>query len=262
VAILAFALLNLYVVSAWDIWWYGGRAMIQSYAVLFFPMGAMVQLMFEKRIWRWVLIPCFVFFSYINLWVVIQAHPGLQDYESTNKDYYMRVIGRWYPDNRDELEKLKDTDELFEGTPKNMQLVYSNDFETDTVLKDPEPAIRGKVSDLVDKNRPYSTNFIFALPQHTKTSWLRVAGSFLFMGREWNNGLMRQLVVEFKNNGETVKSRRIRLDRTIFGRKTKDLYIDVRIPTENFDSVKVFVWNPGSDMYLLIDDIKIWTFTE
>jgi hypothetical protein len=73
---------------------------------------------------------------------------------------------------------------------------------------------------------------------------------------------MAQLTVRFSNRGATVKDRMIRVGRFLKRGDTKDLFIDVKVPEETFDSVKVFIWNPGSDKTLLVDNIRVWSFNE
>ncbi|MBN9483504.1 MAG: hypothetical protein J0H46_09125 [Bacteroidetes bacterium] len=263
VAIMAFLLLNLYVVSAWDIWWYGGRAMIQSYVAWFFPMGALVQTMFQRRWLQWIMIPVVILFSYINIWMIIQAHrgTGLLDVDNMTKAYYMRVIGRWHPGNLEQLDKLKDTDELFEGTPTDMKEVYSNDFESDTSIHAPEQPIRGNVSDYVSADREYSSNMVFALPDHSPR-WLRVTADFRFAHKQWEVWKMPQFVVEFMSKGKSIKRNNIRPGKFINENETKNEFIDVKIPKAPFDSVKVYFWSAGSNWDMLMDNVSVSTFNE
>ena len=48
-ALLIFAIFNTYVVTAWDYWMYGGRAMIQSYPVLGIVLGVFIQKIFSRK---------------------------------------------------------------------------------------------------------------------------------------------------------------------------------------------------------------------
>jgi hypothetical protein len=264
VAILVFSLLNLYIISAWDIWWYAGlpaRAMIQGYAVLLFPFGYFLQSAFTKQWLKWTVTALLALFAYVNVWVVINAHfaEGLFDGEQMTEAYYKRVIGRWYvnPD----AEKLKDTDELFEGTPKNKKLVYANDFEGDTSITQKYEPINGQFSDYVEAGKEYSKSLKFSFDKGN-ADWLRVQATFRATLKEWDIWSMPQLTVKFIRDGQVIKDRGICVHRFLSDYRTKDLYLDIRIPEEPYDKVEVFIWNRGSRSPLLYDDIKVWTFNE
>lgn len=266
VAIFTFSILNLYIISAWDIWWYAGipaRAMIQGYAVLLFPFGYYLQSLFTKKLWfKWLAAGFMVLFVYVNIWLVINAHKagGLFDSDCMNKTYYMRVIGRWHvnPD----VEKLKDTDELFEGTPQHMALVYSNDFEQDTIIPTKYEAINGRVSDYIEDGREYSQSLKFSFDKKD-AEWLRAQATFRATLKEWNIWKMPQLAVKFINNkGEVIKDNALCIHRFLDDYHTKDIYLDVRIPDKPFDKVEIFIWNRGSSIPLLYDDVKVWSFNE
>src|SRR5690606_5369041 len=50
VAIISFFLLNYYIIAAWDVWWYGGmggRPMVQSYAITFFMIAALIDVLLK-----------------------------------------------------------------------------------------------------------------------------------------------------------------------------------------------------------------------
>jgi len=207
VAILTFFALNLYIVCAWNVWWYGGtggRAMIQSYPILLFPLATLLQFIFERK-WRaWVAMPLVLLLAYFNLWFTYNAHAGqgLFDSSSMTKAYYWKVIYRysvpWYYD------KLKDTDELFEGEPKNMKPVYSNNFENDSnALNNPVKVIDGKRSLWVPPHDT-GTYYKFALKPGAG-KWLRVQATFYCPMLEWETWRMAQLVARFEKQQKTTK---------------------------------------------------------
>jgi hypothetical protein len=263
VAIVIFSAINLYIVCAWDVWWYGGtggRAMIQSYPVMLFFIASLLQFLFSRK-WRVIVAaPVILLLAYFNIWFTYNAHAGqgLYDPNGMTKAYYWRVIYRYkIPPYYD---KLKDTDEYFEGEPKNMQLVYQNDFEQDTLaVKNPFAPINGKRSVFVEAhtNSPHYT-----FPYKTgKAKWLRAHATFYSPALEWEVWRMPQLVVAFEED-KTVKINVIRLHRFMWNGATKDLYIDVKIPGQHFDSVAVYVFNWESRQGIGIDNLKVWSFDE
>jgi hypothetical protein len=72
VAIISFFLLNYYIVCAWSIWWYGGRAMVQSYPILLFPLTALVDVALSRKPLRWLFTAIALLFIYFNVWITWQ----------------------------------------------------------------------------------------------------------------------------------------------------------------------------------------------
>lgn len=108
VPVLAFVVLNLWVVSAWDIWWYGGsigqRALVQSYAVLALPWGAaLAWLLAPERRWRLraaaaVVVVLLVDLNLFQHWQYMRSiiHP-----EEMNRRYYFAVFNQTMPTQSD-----------------------------------------------------------------------------------------------------------------------------------------------------------------
>ena len=87
-ACLTFFIVNTYIVFAWDIWWYGGslgqRAMVQSYAVLLFPLAAFVEHLYQTSWWKQGLVGiAFTFCIWYN---------GMLTYQGTR----WRIGCRWH----------------------------------------------------------------------------------------------------------------------------------------------------------------------
>lgn len=263
IAVISFFLLNIYIVSAWNIWWYGGtggRAMIQSYPVILFPLATLVDIARNKGILKWVLTPFVLLFIYFNIWFTCQAHTdgGLYDPEGMSKEYFWAVAGRWKV--TDEVQKLKTTDELYNDTPSNMQLVYSNNFETDTAAEGlPLPAIEGTYSAFTDATHNYSVTSTFPLKKKN-AKWLRASATFQRSGLEWSGWKMPQFIVQFETQNKVVKNRAIRVTYLMRYQPTKDIYMDIKIPDEPFDKVSIFLWNPGSEFPVIFDNLRVFTF--
>ena len=264
VAILVFFLVNYYVVCSWDIWWYGGRAMIQSYPVLMFPMAALVQAAWNRKLLAWVLAPFALVFLYMNIWITYHYHKGaLYDTDFMTKRYFWRVAGRWSaPAN---TVVLRDNTDLFEGTPKHMQPVYEHDFETDSGAFITPQAISGNKSLLVKAN--WRTPAISTPFTGKDMQWLRVQATFRCTKKEWDGWNMTQFVVKLKRAGETDtnKSARynmLRVYRLLNENETKEISLDMKLPTEPYDSLQIWFKNELGDKELVVDNIKAWGFRE
>ncbi|WP_276133906.1 hypothetical protein [Polluticoccus soli] len=265
IAVLVFFALSLYIVCAWDVWWYGGtggRAMIQSYPVILFPMAALIQYVYHRRVLAWVLSPVIILLAFFNIWFTYNAHAGqgLYDPNGMTKAYYWNVIYRYNVDP--EVEKLKDTDELFSGKPLQMKLVFSYDFESDTtVALSTQPTMNGMRSGVIGPGIEYLNLPVFAYSS-SDAKWLRAQATFKCISKEWEAWKIPQFIVRFMNKDVIVKERMIRTCRFLDEEDTKELFIDVKTPEEAFDSVHIFIWNPGSNKTLLVDDVQVWSFNE
>ncbi|MEZ4829119.1 MAG: hypothetical protein R3C61_22970 [Bacteroidia bacterium] len=70
--------INIYVVFAWEVWWYGGsfgaRRLVQSYAILILPFAAFVTAMLRNRMTAIACVSLMVLFADLNLVMTRQAH--------------------------------------------------------------------------------------------------------------------------------------------------------------------------------------------
>lgn len=258
VAILSFCLLNLYIVCAWDIWWYGGtggRAMIQSYPFMFLPLGYLVQLLTERKVLRWALTPFILLFCYVNIWFTVNAHaaPGLYDSNGMSRAYYWRVVGRWHIENRDEVEKLKDTDELFTGIPQNLKLIYTHDFNTDINPAD---------SFYIGSGMEFSNKFSLPVDKNA-ANWLRIEATISTGGKEWTQWRMPQFTAQFLDKDNNVlRTRMLRIHRFLNDNETKDFSFDVSIASDEAEKVDIYLKNPGSDKWLLVKHMEVRSFND
>lgn len=262
VAVISFFLLNFYIISAWDQWWYsgmGGRAMVQSYSVVFLIIAALVQWLLKTKWIKWPVFTVMIIFGYVNIWLTYNAHAGegLYDPTSMTKKYYWSVVGRFHvPDH---IVRYKDIDELYTGNPKDMQLLYKQDFEQDPTA-DTINVMSGKRSLYFDITKSYSTFYSFAYTPG-RADWLRTSADVKISAREWTTWKMIQISTRFKGKDGLVKIKEIRLNHIIDSAQGW-VYFDVKIPEQSFDSVEVLFWNPGSDIPVIIDDLRVWSFKE
>lgn len=262
-AILVFFLLFLYVTFAWDIWWYGGslgqRAMVQSYAVLAFPLAAFVEWLKDRKSLRYFVFAIFILFSYYNLWLTHQAHKGgMLEPGFMTKAYWKRIVLRY--DLPVETRKLLDTDRDYGNRRRNVQVVYENNCENAEVWADcPIPPIEGSRSACIGAGRQFTEPFGFELPAKGSRK-LRATVTVRSQNKEWDTWKMAQLIVRIKNNDEAVHERAIRVFRLLNDNDTKEIYLDVLLPDRPFNRAEVFFWNADSDKPLAIDQLRVERF--
>lgn len=97
-AVVAFFVLNLWIVSSWSCWWYadsfGQRALVQSYALMALPMGALLQWMMQRSArMRWG-VPMLIAMVALNLFQTWQVNNGIIHTSRMTKPAYAAVFGK------------------------------------------------------------------------------------------------------------------------------------------------------------------------
>ena len=116
-SIIIYLLLNIYLLSAWWCWWYGGgfgmRALVQCYAILAIPMAAFYERIFSfsfktqlftilSRSITVILFSCFLCINQIQMF---QYDHWMISCDSMSKEAYWHVFGRFSIDG--DSEKLE-----------------------------------------------------------------------------------------------------------------------------------------------------------
>jgi hypothetical protein len=175
------------------------------------------------------------------------------------KKYFWAIAGKFHVPP--ETKKLMDTDELFEGKPKEMKLLYENNFETDTGTSCALPPLEGKKSVCVEKTHPYTP--LYSIPASSVNGkWIRAQATLFYQVKQWNVWEIPQFLVRFTNKGQKIKETFIRVGRLMNDGDIKDIYIDAKIPSTTFDTVSVFFAGLNSSEALEIDNLKVWSFNE
>lgn len=263
-AVVIYCLSALYVTSAWDIWWYGGslgqRAMVQAYPLWAFGMGAFWVWAWKKPWSRWFFSSLSLVCIYLSIWWCHQAHKGGQFHaEQMTRQYILSVLGKWnkHPDDL----KFLDTEDRFDGARRqDVKLLAIQDFEQDSsgVVTEISP-VSGKKSARLTAEQAYTPAIRLTNPG-LPHSWLRTYVTFRCEAKEWELWAMTQFTVRFKLGDHMVKDRIIRLQRHVEGEEVKTIDFDTRLPKEPFDQIEIFLWNPGSNKAVWVDDIKVEGF--
>ncbi|MEM6318666.1 MAG: hypothetical protein AAF960_13425, partial [Bacteroidota bacterium] len=257
---LGFFLLNFYIVSAWDVWGYGGafgqRALIESYTVLAFPMAAFLAYVQQLGWQKWLLVAFSTFCLWLNCFQTWQAHGHGFETEAMTKAYYWRIFANPNPTDLD--RKLLDTKEDYQGGRKNVEQIYLNSFEENVgnELSSDRKAKSGKRSWLIDGQIEFSPALNIKINANAP-KWMRVAADFFLVSKEWDIWKMTQLIVEFRKENEIIKKRVVRIQRQLSENAWQKNWTDMKIPATDFDVVKVYFWNPNSQKELYIDDLTI-----
>jgi len=250
--------LHIYITFAWDIWWYGGslgqRAMIQAYPVLAFPLAACMKRLQRANYLKWLAGIAILFFTYLNLWYTHQAHHGgLLHAGQMTKAYFWKTIGT-YERNPEHL-KLLDTNQFFDGERLDVkQIVVLDEQNANTPVR----------SEDLNSLSKYVQGLYFSVPLTSEDDfdWIRVSARFHCEAKEWNLYKMAQLAVRFDLKGVQKRTKFIRLHRLIDHKETKKLFLDVKKTDQEFDNVRVVLWNGSGTKTMNFDNLRVETFSE
>ena len=252
-----FPLLALYIVMSWDVWDYGGtsgRAMVQYYPLLAFPLADLYSSLagkaFSKTLF-WILASICI---YLNIWWTYHAHRSGIKVSLVSKAYYWKTIGRWNESIAD--RKLLDNPFAFEGTPKKYQTIYQKDFLPG------KSALGSSVPPgfLISREHPTSPEIQIFRDQNIH-SWIRVYGTFTSTQKEWDIWKQPQLIIRFYNQGSVIQENIVRIFRFMGNLETKEISVDAICPTQ-WDTIRIQVWNAGSDKVCYLNQIRVITFDD
>ncbi|MBI1221125.1 MAG: hypothetical protein GC180_00860 [Bacteroidetes bacterium] len=118
-----FFILNLYIVSSWTVWWYGGgsyssRSMVSSYLMLLFPLGYFLVWLKERQgLWQSFLV-LLAGLTVLNLFQFWQFKAKIIDGERMTAAYYWKIFGRTsIPDGAKNLLLVERQAEAHEHMP-------------------------------------------------------------------------------------------------------------------------------------------------
>jgi hypothetical protein len=91
--VLIFMLLNIYVVSSWWCWWYGGsfglRSFIDMYGLMALPLAAFISILLKRKSWlKWAGLFLIALFIYYNIFQTIQFKRGILHFVAMSKTSY------------------------------------------------------------------------------------------------------------------------------------------------------------------------------
>ncbi len=256
-AVISLIFINYYIVTAWDIWDYGGtsgRAMVQSYPILAFPFAALIEEINKKKILQALFYSLFFFFIYLNIWWTYHAHKGNVPVFDLSKEYYWRVLGKWQTNDSD--KKLLDTKFSYRGSPAQFISFYKNNFEQDSsknaLTFDSDTKIQ------LNETLQNTADYWVERPNIVQ-KWVRISADFYAKNKEWDVWKQSQFIVKFYFQEKEIQDNMIRVQRFFDNSEEKNIFLDA-IPPKSWDKMKVYFWNAGSDKQLIINNLEIITF--
>jgi hypothetical protein len=259
-ACLLFSVINLYIVYAWDIWWYGGsfgsRAMIQSYAVLIFPMAAFFEYVIMKKMLRPVIAIVVVFCCWLNLLQTYQCHAkGIFEAENMTRAYYWRIFGKTSIEPSDK-KMLDSKEEMPAELIDKLKVIYevkSTDFDSLRQLNTYADGLLIQLNDSLQASVPY------LIPvEKGKEFWIRATASVFFPDKEWDIWSMTQFSLKLYAEQKEVWSNMMRIQRNTEQGKWQVVSVDIHCRSSyKADTLQMYFWNANSNKVMYIDDLKV-----
>ncbi|UOQ73509.1 hypothetical protein [Hymenobacter cellulosilyticus] len=272
VPVLAYFLINLWIVSAWDIWWYGGsigqRALVQSYAVLSFPLACFLVWLSEpgRRVaLRMAVVALIVLLVDLNLFQHWQYMYSIIHPEEMNRNFYWAVFNKTKPDQTD--YSLLDVPTRLPQPEEEYDQRFVTKLSFDDQPVSPETGINAefgyysKQSFRTEASRQYSPALTITVADAKVQpgQWLRASCQVYSDYGAWNS----KLILSIERNGQNVQWNGMRLQNNLsVNRKWNHVWFDVPVPADvqPSDVIKLLVLNEnGSPAF--VDDVQIDVFT-
>ncbi|MBC8082021.1 MAG: hypothetical protein H7Z21_02315 [Hymenobacter sp.] len=264
---LAFFLLNLWVVSAWDVWWYGGsigqRALVQSYAVLSLPLAGLLAwaLAPERRpAVAWVLAPLVVLLIDLNLFQHWQYMYGIIHPENMTRHYYQAIFGKTKL-SQDDFSLLDVKTNIRQVTSRFERRVLATlDFEnlpaSDSTGISSVRGYESRQANTIGGGRQYGMALTVKLgeAQLTAGQWVRASCQVYSDWGAWED----QLAMSLERDGKVVQWNAVRLVTTnSVNRAWTEVWFDVPLSADArpTDELRIYALsNNGSPA--LIDNVR------
>ncbi len=244
-AFLVFILLNIYVVSSWTCWWYGGgfghRAFVESYAVLVFPLAALISKALQwKPPIKWSFLVGLAVLLAFNVFQFKQFLLRIIPVDRMSGAYYKAVFLSMDEGQKAEHEHLL----LYDTRLPFEESMEKYPFQQDTVER-----IAGTF-DTLHAKKPFSKAIQFPYNQlpEADATWLSIAMDVpveTACGWIWVTTMFR----ENENYGykafDMCQETPIAVD-SINGKATYQLHYLLPHVRHNSDRLRMYMWNANN----------------
>jgi hypothetical protein len=267
--VLAFCLVNMYVVFSWDIWWYGGgfgqRALIQSYPLLALPLAACIGWMRKNKIAAIAGFTMMFLFTDLNLiqtWQIHTSGGGLRtDY--MNGAYYWKVFATTRARQSD-LKYLDARRELSSTHNRTVSSLLEEGFETDTAAwRSSEHVFSGQYAAKAAIDHPRIPLYEVSLREtgHAPDTWFRIQSQLFYESHGGDEEKMARLVAVFVRHetGEEYGRVGVKLQRLDGNWHWYALQFDHRMPrdAQPDDRFRLYLENPEPAHPIWIDAVNL-----
>ncbi|MFN8712293.1 MAG: hypothetical protein ACK5Z2_05530 [Bacteroidota bacterium] len=273
VPLIAFFIINLWVVSSWECWWYATswsqRPMIQSYAILVLPLGF---LLFEISLKTWLRVATFGFAGFtfcLSIFQMWQYREGIISGDRMTGAYYAAIFGK--TEIPPGVENLLEVDR-WNALPLDSVLnnytvttVMLLDFENSSIplkhICDTLSAGSGKRSLRLNKTYDYAGNWNAAYHSLTDADHVRIRISADVLLQDSLPETKLVFATSAKGRQQYGYAGSDHTAATLETGNWKHIHADFITPVilHSSDTLTAAVWNAGGTE-LLIDNVKVEVF--
>jgi hypothetical protein len=273
-----FFIINLYVVSSWECWWYAAsfsqRPMVETYVMMIFPMGYFLNWMIQNKK-RWItyfLSVAFLLLVALNLFQTWQFQNYIIDAERMTKKYYWEIFGKTKNSEASRAHLSVDrsqasfTDYESYGNTYFKKEAFAQTFEhpiKENIKNSIDStAAEGKKSYLLDSSSPFLSGFEQKYSDITNKSyvWIRVS-VWVYLTAPYSES-NSAIVISTESKGKPYKY--LSSDYKNFNIQPfvwTEIHLDFMTPEIRHanDVVKAYFWNSGNKP-VLIDNFRVDVF--
>lgn len=277
-AIVVFIILDLWIISAWTAWWYGGgsfssRSIIPAYVVLAIPLGYLIRelMTFKIRLIAGILAFLLIILNLFQSW---QWQKRIIDKERMTKDYYWAVFGKTNIDKKklDHLllvDRGVETNEIPANieryTQKLLWELPSADNNRDTLYAASMPASSENLPVTgykMHKDNAFSPGINKKYNELTQLDHVWIKSMVDIFVPHGYQGKPPLLVHAFHYKGDAYKYRAVTIkeDEIRYGQwnKLEYWYLTPEVRTTD-DNLKIYIWHSSADT-AYISNFKVEVF--
>jgi hypothetical protein len=181
------------------------------------------------------------------------SHSGFMETDMMSKEYYWRIFGKTHIEKND--RKLLDTDEeLPKQLEHSLKQIYIHNLNQDTAATELSVPIAASVYGLSKENQ-YSPEI--KIPNRLDKGWYRVYASVYYPDKEWELWKSPQYIVSLYANGVKLKDKMVRVGRITEPSYWQQVYVDIQLPEQAPNEIRIMLWNAESDKQIFIKDIEV-----
>ena len=270
-----FFIVNLYIVSSWSTWWGGEtfsqKNVIQSYAILAFPLGYFITYLNERKKYiKAIFYIIFCLLIILNLFQTWQILHGVLHPSRMTKAYYFTIFGKTSVSEEDKklliIERSYSYEEEFKNPEDYNKRIFdfisfednnnNNSHYSDSI------AHSDSYSMVLDSNFCFSTGIAAKYKDITDKDhvWIR-ASVYIYPVIDIKEN-PSTLVVTFQHKGFNYKYRTVNTeDLNLKLNEWNKISMDYMtpFPRSKNDNLNVYLWHRGKNK-IYIDDLKVEVF--
>ena len=189
VPLLLFTVLNIWVLSSWDCWWYADsfsqRSIVQSYPIFIISLGYLIQeLRNSSRVLKGISYSLLATMVALNVFQVWQFEHGIIHSQRMTKEYYWSIFGETdvYALDRSLLDPDRSVNYLPEERPQKHKLIYNRTYSDESSSEEriKEFYVQEEGSLVLSKTNRHSEIVKFAFKDISDTSYSYVISRIRF----------------------------------------------------------------------------------